>query len=235
LFAQAASTYESDQAHSLFDVVLKQHVRDGNVNYTAIKQDEHFFQYLTQLEQANPESLQTDKEQLAFWINAYNALSIKGVLDGLSPGSLFGRYKFFISTKHTVAGKEISLDDIEKKIIIPYGDTRIHFAIVCASKSCPKLISEAYTAEKLDEQMHANAIDFLNDTEKNRIDTDKKRLKLSKIFDWFREDFEKESGSLTQYVARYIQDEELMEKLKREPFKVSFLKYNWNLNGTFER
>lgn len=84
-------------------------------------------------------------EKLAFWINAYNALAIKGTLDGSSPRSFFGKAKFFYTDKYQAGGVKTNLYDLEHEILLPLDDARVHFAIVCASRSCPKLRSEAYT------------------------------------------------------------------------------------------
>lgn len=84
-------------------------------------------------------------EALVYWINAYNTLAIKGILDGRSPRTLLGKYSYFKKAKYRVGGKRINLYDLERKVIIPMGEPRIHFAINCASQSCPKLLSRAYT------------------------------------------------------------------------------------------
>lgn len=227
-----AGSVDSDKAHDPFDAVLKAHVDNGHVNYAGIEQDARFNDYVAYLATAKPRQLATDEEQLAFWINAYNALSIKGIIDGKSPKSLFGRYKFFISTTYPLAGETTSLDDLEKKIIIPYDEPLIHFAIVCASASCPKLLSEAYRAESLHAQMQANASTFLNNPNKNQLDVNAKKVRLSKIFKWFKDDFAAKSGSVQQYIAPFINDVALASKLKDDAFKVKYLKYNWSLNGT---
>jgi hypothetical protein len=117
---------------------LQAYVRDGQVDYAAIQTDDRFQAYIDYLETADPETLATRDEKLAFWINAYNALAIKGVLDGLSTGSLLARVGFF-SADYSLAGRSIDLYDLEHEIIIPFGEPRIHFAIVCASASCPKI------------------------------------------------------------------------------------------------
>jgi len=230
--AANANAIASDVLHQPFDAVLKAHVDNGRVNYAGIQQDSRFTDYITYLEQAKPRQLKTNNEQLAFWINAYNALSIKGIIDGKSPKSLLGRYKFFISTKYLLAGEMTSLDDLEKKIIIPYKEPLIHFAIVCASASCPKLLSTVYTAENLQQQMLMNAKSFVSDFNKNQLDVDAKKIRLSKIFKWFKDDFSEKSGSVQQYIADLVQDPELADKLRNDSFKVKYLSYDWSLNGT---
>ncbi len=216
--------------HQPFDEVLQNHVSDGKVDYPAIADDARFADYIKQL-QAEPPGITTREGRLVYWINAYNALAIKGILDGKSPSSLFGRYRYFKSDTYRVGGKEINLYDLERDILIPMGEPRIHFAIVCASASCPKLLSEAYTPEKLEQQLELNTRIFINDTSRNRFDRENKVAHLSKIFDWFEEDFEKHSGSVQRYVARHIEDPELAKELQNDAYKVKHLKYDWSLNG----
>ena len=217
--------------HQLFDDVLQAHVQAGKVNYPAIKQDQRFNDYITYLASANPETFTSRDEKLAFWINAYNALAIKGILDGLSPGSFFSRITYFKSTDYQLAGREINLYDLERDIIIPFNEPRIHFAIVCASASCPKLISEAYTAEKLESQLETNTRSFINNGSKNMFDVEKKQASISKIFDWFPEDFSKHSGSVQKYLANYAENPEVARLLADEQFRIKHMKYDWSLNG----
>jgi hypothetical protein len=213
-----------------FDEVLQQHVADGEVDYPTIANDARFMKYITKL-RAQPSGITTREDRLAYWINAYNALAIKGIIDGKSPSSLFGRYRYFKSTTYTVGGLEINLYDLERDILIPLGEPRIHFAIVCASTSCPKLLSEAYTPEKLEKQLEVNTRQFINDPTRNRFDRKKKIAYLSKIFDWFEEDFEKHSGSVQRYLASYVDDPELAKELRNDGYEVEHLTYDWSLNG----
>lgn len=226
-FAVAASAND----HLLFDRVLNAHVRDGIVDYGAIQEDARFPQYLDYLEATNPDSLTTREEKLAFWINAYNALAIKGVLDGLSTAGFLSRIRFF-TTDYSLAGRRIDLYDLEHDVIIPYGEPRIHFAIVCASASCPKLISEAYIAATLDQQLEQNTRDFINDESKNRFDKTSKSARISMIFDWFAEDFESQSTTVQRYLARYVDDPEIAEALHNEEYGIWYFNYDWSLNGS---
>ncbi len=231
----AETSFDSDEFHSPFSELLRENVDNGEVNYTAFKNNSRFNSYLDALAKATPEMLVTNSEKLAFWINAYNALAIKGIVDGLSPSSFFGRVTYFKTTDYALGGKSINLYDLERDIIIPFNEPRIHFAIICASMSCPKLRSEAYLAANLEQQLHENAIDFINDAQKNRFETNKKRAQLSKIFDWFEKDFKKHSGSVQKYVTQYVQDDSLKQSLQNNKFRRKHLKYDWNLNGTFEK
>ena len=231
LFVFPAVAAETDGLHDKLNQVLKTHVKAGVVDYDGINGDQRFFQYLDVLASTNPDDFSTDHEKLAFWINAYNALAIKGIIDGSSPGSFFGRIGYFKTTNYLVGGRKINLYDLERDVIIPFDEPRIHFAIVCASLSCPKLVSEAYVASRLGEQLQNGAVDFINDPAKNEFDTDRRVAKLSKIFEWFEGDFEKHSGSVQKYVSQFLKDPKLAGAVDSYPIK--HLKYDWNLNGIY--
>lgn len=232
LFHTAAQATSEERLSASLDKVLSAHVANGRVDYPAIVDSPDFSEYLTELEQADLDELEDTSRQLVFWINAYNALAIKGILDGNSPSSFFGRVAFFKTTDHEVGGDEINLYDLERDVLIPLGEPRIHFAIVCASHSCPKLRSEAYTIEGLETQLEEQTRQFINDTSRNRFDRDEKVAYVSKIFDWFDDDFEEHAGSIQKYVARYVDDPRLAEELAAEEYEVEFLDYDWSLNGT---
>jgi hypothetical protein len=212
--------------------VLRTSVKDGAVSYPAIARDERFQMHLWQLDRIDPYRLPTRGDRLAFWINAYNAFAIKGILDGYSPMTLFGRYRYFIAHDYHVGGQSINLYNLERKLLIPdYQEPRIHFAIVCASMSCPKLRSEVYVADKLDEQLEESARAFINDPTRNRFDRDGKVAYLSMIFKWFEKDFAAQVGSLLNYVRRYVADASLAQDLAEQPYRIEFLEYDWSLNG----
>jgi len=221
-----------DFSHQAFDAALRVHVVDGRVDYPGMEADGRFRLYLSQIDRLDPAGLPTRREQLAFWINAYNAFAIQGILDGYSPSTLAGRYRYFIGRDYRVGGERITLYDLEQHLLIPdFREPRIHFAIVCASRSCPKLRAEAYAASRLDEQLDGSARDFVNDPARNRFDRERKVAWLSKIFEWFEDDFAAEAGSLPAYVARYVADVDLARDLVSTPYTVQFLDYDWRLNG----
>lgn len=220
-----------DHLNRSLDKVLTAHVTDGRVDYPAIAQDANFDEYITLLKQVDLSQLKDRQEQLVFWINAYNALAIQGILDGKSPSSFFGRITYFKTTNYDVGGDDISLYDLEREVLIPLGEPRMHFAIVCASHSCPKLRSQAYAVEQFDAQLEEGTREFINDSTRNRFDREKKIAYVSKIFDWFDEDFEQHSGSIQRYLALYVDDPRLAKQLEAEQFKIKFLDYDWSLNG----
>jgi hypothetical protein len=144
---------------------------------------------------------------------------------------LLGRLRYFKLREWPLAGERISLYDLEHKVLRPLRDPRIHFAIVCASRSCPALRAEAYDAERLDFQLDDQARRFINDPSRNRYDKAAKTAHLSEIFKWFDEDFAA-AGSVQKYVARYVADPEIARGLAEETWRIEWIAYDWNLNGT---
>lgn len=218
--------------HKDFNQTLKQHVKDGVVNYQTLATSQSFNAYLSDLKHVAPQKLPTPNHRLAFWINAYNAFAIKGIIDGLSPSTFSGRLTYFIAQEYIVGDESINLYDLERKILIPaFREPRIHFAIVCASQSCPKLQSQAYTPENIDQQLTFSAEQFINDPTRNHFDQKQKVAYLSQIFEWFQEDFINHSGSIPHYIAQFITDQALVEDLRNTPYTIEFLEYDWGLNG----
>jgi hypothetical protein len=220
-----------DFSHQPFQELLQAHVSDGMVNYPAIISDSRLETYLQQLDRLDPSSLPTRAQRLAFWINAYNVFAIKGIVDGYSPKTLFGRYRYFIAREYRVGGKDINLYDLEQRVLIPdFHEPRVHFAIVCASRSCPKL-QRVFSPDRLETQLDEAARAFINDPARNRFDRARKTAELSMIFKWFEADFRATAGSLLAFIQPYINDPELARDLKESRYAVSFLEYDWSLNG----
>lgn len=216
--------------HAPFDALLRANVKNGVVHYPGFQDSPAFRQYVQDL--GNPVRLETREEQLAYYINAYNALAIEGILQGLSPSSLLGRARYFKIKEWPLNGKSITLDDLEHKVIRPFGEPRIHFAIICASKSCPFLRPEAYAPARLDAQLDEQAKQFVNDPFRNRYDATTRTARLSEIFKWFEADFAGPAGSTQRYIARYVADPAVARELAADGFKVEWIDYDWTLNGT---
>lgn len=224
-----ADTAQPVFSQQMFADVLAAHVKDGVVDYPAISQDDRYRQYLETLKTTTV--LTSTAEKLAYWINAYNALAIKGILDGRSPESFFGKIGYFYNAEYQVNGRSTNLYDLEHDIIIPLGDPRIHFALNCASASCPKLSDTPYQVANLEQQLEQAATAFINDQSRNRFDTANKVAYLSKIFDWFEDDFSRHSGSVQNYLALYVSDQTISNALAEQAFDIEYLDYDWSLNG----
>jgi len=229
LFCTTSGMLAQPLDHAPFDALLRVNVRNGVVNYPGFQNNAAFRNYVDAL--AVPRTFAGKSDELAYYINAYNALAIEGILQGISPASLLGRARYFKFKEWPLNGKNITLYDLEHKIIRPLGEPRIHFSIICASKSCPFLRPEAFAATKLDQQLDEQARQFVNDTFRNRFDAKTKTAHLSEIFNWFEEDF-KGAGSTQRYIARYATDPDVARGLAADEYKIQWIDYDWNLNGT---
>ncbi len=225
-------------SHELWDNLLKKHVdNQGFVDYGGFKKDISILKsYLNLIQNNAPNEQWTKDEQLAFWINAYNAFTIQLILDYSSHSlksikDIGDKIKIPLINSPwdikfiTISGKKIDLNTIEHGIIRKnFDEPRIHFALVCAAKSCPKLRNEAFVPNKLSRQLEEQAIDFINDSNKNKINGNE--LKLSSIFNWYAGDFEAKMP-IYQWINKYAKAK------TNHPKKISYLDYNWELNGKF--
>ncbi len=248
LFATGAQA-AFDHSHAKFDALLKQHVTwissggASEIDYAAIKRDPSLLKsYLAEISAVTSEQYRgfSQPQKLAFLINAYNAYTIDFILTEYPDiesikdlGSLFSspwKKKLF-----ALLGEKRSLDEIEHGMIREPGrfdDPRIHMAVNCASIGCPALRDEAFVAERLDAQLDDSVRRFLGDRSRNRAD--KKELWVSKIFDWYAEDFEKQAGSVAKWLARYAEqlsdDSQVRAAVASASLRVRFLDYDWALN-----
>lgn len=220
--------------HEVWDELLQKHIDEkGFVKYNGFISDSlQLNLYLDQLQKHPPDKQSwTTEEQLAYWINAYNAFTIKLIIDNYPLESIkdigSGIQIPFVSSPWDIkfikiGGKKLDLNNIEHSILRKeFDEPRIHFAVNCASFSCPKLRGEAFVASKLDMQLDEQARDFINDLERNAISKD--QVQVSKIFSWFKGDFTK-AGSLREYLNQY-------SRVKiREKTKIKFMDYDWSLN-----
>lgn len=224
------NTKTSTMKHTTWTELLKKYVfATGKVNYQGFIQDKILFQtYLDDLTAHPPGKNWTEQQQLAYWINAYNAFtvkliidhyplkSIKNISDGLPMVNSPWDIKFF-----KIGEVDFDLNTIEHEILRKqFNEPRIHFAINCASFSCPKLRNEAFTAAKLEAQLEEQAIDFINNPDKNKIN--KNETKLSKIFDWFKSDFIKKTD-LPTFIKKY-------NPTLNPANEIAFIPYSWTLN-----
>ncbi len=219
--------------HSLYAGLLKKYVKDGIVDYQGFKNEESVLdRYLKVLEKVDSKTL-SHNEQFAFYINAYNAWTIKlimseypGVKSIKELGSLFkSPWKKKISR---IDGTIITLDDIEHNILRPrFKDPRVHFAVNCASKSCPPLRPEPYRGGDLNQQLDEMTRAFVNNSGNNRLKGH--TLYASSIFKWFAEDFNQD---IIGFFFKYAK-EDLKKQLEagRGKIKVKYLDYDWSLNG----
>ena len=221
-----------DSSKSL-DTILSSYVDDsGNVNYKGIVKNPFALdEYLNFIEQISPDShpdyFKTEDSKKAYWINVYNALILKIMIE--NPGKdildigYIGHDVFLKRFK--VGNKRISPSFIENKILRKMKDPRIHFAINCASKSCPPLGNRILLEIDLDKQLDQKAFKFINNTDNVFINHEEKTIYLNKIFKWFEKDFE----NLKSYISIYLDDID-MELIKY--YNIKFFKYDWSKNSS---
>jgi hypothetical protein len=238
LLALAALLSVAPFDHGAFDRLLRAHVASGRVDYDAFAGAPELPRYLDALAAADVESLSRD-EQLAFWINAYNAYtihlvnahgerrSIRNINKALGVVPAPGPWKMKIVR---AGGRTLTLDEVEHAIIRKrYRDPRIHFALVCAARSCPPLRPEAYTGAGLDAQLEDQARTFIGATPSaNRVDVKAATVHVSPIFNWYRSDF---GPSLGKFLARYVSDPAGRALLESGRFKTVETPYDWSLNA----
>ncbi len=219
--------------HTLYGVLLSKYVKDGVVSYQGFKNDEaKLDEYLKVLENTKINELSRD-EQYAFYVNAYNAWTIKLIL-GAYPGieSIKDLGNIFKSPWEKkivrVNGDVMTLDDVEHNILrAQFKDPRVHFAVNCASKSCPPLISEPYRGSTLDQQLDQSTRAFINDPDSNYLKGNK--LYASRIFKWFSEDF---NDDVIGFFLKYAEgDFKKTLEAKKDDLKIKYLPYDWSLNG----
>lgn len=212
-----------------FDAVLEARARGGGFDYngTTGQDRKRLAAYLADLGDARPDSMNAD-EKKAFYIDAYNAWAIETLLD--NPGQKITDIEgAFSKVKHHVGGESLTLDDVENRLR-ETRDARIHFAIVCASRSCPPLAPRAYRPEGLSETLDRQGRAFVNDSSRNVIDRAASRIALSMIFRWDRKEFERDGGTLLRYVAKFVSDPAAAAWLASTDRRPEFLEYDWSPN-----
>lgn len=210
--------------HSEWTSLLQRHVtRTGEVDYAGFNADKQFGAYLLILEGSHPDASWSRNEQMAYWINAYNAFTIKLINDNMPIKSIKDIEKPWDKQFIRIEGKSYSLNHIENQILRPdFNDPRIHFAINCASKSCPPLMNRAFTASSLESQLEKVTRAFVNDGRFNKLAGGD--VRISPIFDWFSGDFETKGG-VREFINRYSStpiDRDNMFK---------YTDYDWSLNN----
>ncbi len=253
---------EFDQSYSAYDDLLNRYVKDELVNYQGFidsrAEFEIFLKTLGDVDESDFETW-TEEQKLAFWINAYNAFTIKAIIDHYPIKRSFSLVGIFYAPSNSIlqikgvwtklqfraVGRMVTLDEIEHQILRKkFNEPRIHMAIVCASISCPDLSNEAYVPEMLEEQLTQASFNFVNNPEKGVfVNENDGRVKLSKIFKWFGDDFiptygkEKlfnnyslKENAVLNFAADYIKPEQRKDYLMSNKLKISYLKYDWHLN-----
>ena len=227
--------------HSSWDALLKKYVdQDGYVNYkkwhTSLSDQKALTAYLNQLSKANPHRSVSKDAKLAFWINAYNAVTVHGILREYPTSSIrnhtakvFG-YNIWKNLQLVVGGRAFSLEDIEHQNLRKMNEPRIHFAIVCASVGCPRLLNQAYTTNQVQKQLDINAKDFFSRSQNYRFDQQNKQFQLSSILSWFGTDFGANQAAQLKTIAPWLPNQAAQNAALQNSVGIRFLDYNWDLN-----
>jgi len=234
-----------DHAYKQWTKILSTYVVQGEfssgVNYKKLKNNSEVFNiFLRSIEDVSSNDFDsfTQQQKLVFLINAYNALTLKLIIDHYPVKSIKDIGSFFTGPWKMkffkLFGVDSNLDNIEHNFIRKnFDEPRIHFALVCASIGCPALSSHAYTEDKLEEQLEEAAVRFLHDSTRNRYLLQEKKLEISSIFKWYGEDFKNKYSSYLAFIAsRITRNSRDQEELRSKEIKVTFLPYNWDLNET---
>jgi hypothetical protein len=227
-------------SHRPWDELLQRFVDDdGNVDYTAWKNSaddlRQLDEYLASLSRLDENRSASKLQRLAFWINAYNAVTVRGILREYPTSSIQNHvarvwsYNIWRDLKLVVGNAHYSLGEIEHQILRPLGEPRIHFAIVCASRGCPRLLNDAYTSELIEEQLQRNTLAFFADPSKCAADVKRHELRLSPILSWYAADFGSPTPILLQRIADWLPDD-AQSLARSNDVRIVYLDYDWNLN-----
>jgi len=237
-----------DHSHAILDTLLATYVEGGLVDYSALAMHrgelQDYLDSLGRLDKVEFDSFTRD-QRLALLINAYNAFTLELILRNYPVESIRDIEGNWTDQIWSLAGRKLSLNDLENKIIRPdFKEPRIHFALVCAAKGCPPLLPAAYTAARLEEQLSAASQDYARDRRFNRLDPDSATLGVSKLFEWYRDDFIQawtdvrlpEGGDTSaQYrgiIGFFLDhlDEKEVAFLRSNAVRISYMDYDWSLN-----
>jgi len=221
------SAYSQSQRgfFGLSNQFFKTNIQNGLVDYEKIKQTPKELENLTTIIKTISIENWTDAEKKAFWINAYNLTVIQSIIDNYPIVSPNDVSDFFDAKKHLVAGKTITINDIEnKELRAVYKDPRLHFLLVCGAVSCPSISNFAYLPNGLNQQLESKTKKTLNDNDFIRVDDDKKEVAISHIFDWYQQDFGQNKKEVISYINNYRKNQIPTD------YSIKYYNYNWALN-----
>lgn len=207
------------------DSFLNKYITDGKVDYLALYANpSELHSILNLIENENLDG-KSDGYKKAFWLNAYNLLVIKSVVQAPGITSPKNKHGFFSGEKHKAAGELLTLDEIERhKLLDLYKDERIHLTLVCGAAGCPTLAHFSYQPDSIEQQIFSQTKKVFNDKYFIRVNNSERIVELSKIFDWYKNDFTQSGLTILKYINQYR-----TEKIP-EDFKVKYYEYDWNLN-----
>jgi len=224
LFAFKGFSQDIDAFFTKADTFFKENVTNGKVAYSEIYANQNNLNELLDLAEDILVSEKDKYQYQAFWINAYNLAVVKGIINEYPIKSPLDKKGFFDTIKYKLGKTSISLNDIENKMLrAKFNDARFHFVLVCGAIGCPPLINEVYLPNTLDTQLEAQTKIALNGSFL-KVNTKKKRVEVSEIMKWYKEDFTMDGKSELDFINKYR-----TEKIPNN-YKLSYFTYNWNLN-----
>ncbi len=204
---------------------FNKYVSDGRVDYSQLKKDPKEIDNLIGIiKDAQLSNLSTNTRK-AFYINAYNLVVIHSIIQHYPVESPMDIDGFFDKQKHHIAGETLTLNELEQnKLIKTYQDPRLHFVLVCAAKSCPPIMNKAFTPEKIEEQMDTQTRKTINDSDWLKVNVKERKIEISKIFDWYKNDFTMKGSTVISWINTYRSS-----KIPSN-YQVTFYEYDWSLN-----
>lgn len=230
LLCQSALASDARSLNALLDGVLAAHVEDGYIDYPEIARNVRFQRYLAALADVDLSTLVEPADQIAFWLNAYNAVAIKIVTEGVTPITRLSRLKYFRRMEHNIAGDKLDLNSIGDRLA-EFEEPRVYFAMVAGAYSAPDLPNSAFRGDQLEQQLTRAARQFINDNSKNRISNTLRKAKLSQMFEDQIDAFGGSKRALMSYIAKYIDDKETVDSLEKGYFEIEYLEFEWGING----
>jgi len=220
-FIFSSNTAQKRIDHMIWDQLLLLNVsEDGEVDYSGFKRDEFLFEkYFNSLKTNYPDDKYSKQEKLAYWVNLYNAVVMKMIIDHYPVSSINDIENPWKRKVVTIKYMDYSLDDIEHNVLRKMNEPRIHFLLNCAAKSSPKLWNRAYTHRNIEKALQDQTVGYINDPRKNVLSN--KEVKLSQVFEWYKDDFN--NGEIIDFIQQFT-DTKISKKSK-----ISFLPYDWGL------
>ncbi len=235
-----------DQTYKAYQNVLQNYVKNEFVDYLKLKENRaNLDSFINQLAGTTKKQLKnmSRNEQLAYWINAYNGITLRSIIDHYPVSSIQNINGVWTQNKWHVAGKELTLDFIEHKIVRPtYKDARIHFALNCASIGCPPLYNQPFTGNTVDSLLDIVASQFVHNKKRHNIDYKNHLIITTELFSWFWEDFVRNfndikfknssdvENAVLNFTYKYLNDTEKAKFQTDANWKISFTPYDWSLN-----
>jgi hypothetical protein len=207
------------------DAFLKKYVSEGLIDYSKISQNSGDIEKLYLDVGTMDLNKATANEQKAFYINAYNIVVIYSIVRNYPVASPMDVKGFFDKTTHDIAAERLTLNELEnQKLRQIYNDGRLHFALVCAAKSCPPLAASAFTPDKIEGQLNERTRFALNDNTWIKVHPKQKKVEVSQIFEWYKDDFASTGSGLINWINQF--------RIEKIPvgYTVSFYEYDWSLN-----